>query len=57
LFDPALQNSVLPPSDLVQGAADVTAWEMMCQFYTTVCSPQFVAVHQECQQRAMLQLF
>jgi hypothetical protein len=46
LFDPAFQNSVLSPPDLVQVADDVTAWEIMRQFYTTICSAQFVAEQQ-----------
>jgi len=37
------------PSDLVQVATDVTVWEIMRQFYATICSPQFVAVQQGCQ--------
>jgi hypothetical protein len=49
LFDSAFQNSVLPPVDLVQVAAEETAWEIMCQFHTTICSPIFVAVHPGCQ--------
>jgi hypothetical protein len=33
-------------TNLVQMAADVTAREIMHQFYTTTCSPQFVEEHQ-----------
>lgn len=33
-------------TNLAQVAADVTAWEIKHQFYTTICSPQFMEGHQ-----------